>query len=631
MSKVDFQQSQFFFFFFAQAEAQKHQRKVRKEQKDMDKHRKAIEDVTQSIARLDSSESLVPKNVLGAQHDSVLTEKDGREGLLPTSETIAIQRNCFKVDAEACPTGGILFNDIVTTGVQTAAASPAHSNVISKGSSEPEMDCLESQRMELVASIEKSKKAIELCQVRLKALETLANDRKSREGLENTQAGQLQRWCMYVRNVVAPSTKEEAECTKPGKDGEMSQAMQAVLDEADKLCIGTHKDVSTVKNAFASICWSCRAMEVLRRQPTSNAIESLVTEAQRISLPEDKALKTLRTMCQRADAWNLRFRRALTPVPGTTENFDMKELQELAKSADKIPLVLPYEHRLETILDDDGCRYCLCGGPSDGRFMIGCDKCDKWFHGSCVDVDGDEEDKLDHWLCPTCRGCHIDPNSLAEKFHDAYDCEMEEIEDDDIASKAPDPSTLWPPFGLKKSEAALEALGIEIPLADENRMHTAYVLPNILSAPAVSERGEDSLHVKAPELRAETAQIISRPMEDPVSSNGPNVSVGESLADVKSSVHCKTEPRDESPTIHSKGSHGSPGFQKSLASPVTMSTVEASRQNDGAHVDRASREDRSLTTTTFVDSESSFSMVNESNLSLRVNSDQQGEVAPVAS
>lgn len=29
---------------------------------------------------------------------------------------------------------------------------------------------------------------------------------------------------------------------------------------------------------------------------------------------------------------------------------------------------------------------CMCRQPYDDRFMIGCDCCEEWFHGKCVNV-----------------------------------------------------------------------------------------------------------------------------------------------------------------------------------------------------------------------------------------------------
>ena len=39
------------------------------------------------------------------------------------------------------------------------------------------------------------------------------------------------------------------------------------------------------------------------------------------------------------------------------------------------------------VIEDRGERYCICRGPSDGSYMIGCDLCEEWFHGACVNVD----------------------------------------------------------------------------------------------------------------------------------------------------------------------------------------------------------------------------------------------------
>jgi hypothetical protein len=38
----------------------------------------------------------------------------------------------------------------------------------------------------------------------------------------------------------------------------------------------------------------------------------------------------------------------------------------------------------KSAVEDKGQRYCVCLGPNDGRWMIGCDECEDWFHGGYV-------------------------------------------------------------------------------------------------------------------------------------------------------------------------------------------------------------------------------------------------------
>lgn len=51
--------------------------------------------------------------------------------------------------------------------------------------------------------------------------------------------------------------------------------------------------------------------------------------------------------------------------------------------------------------------YCVCRLPYDvTRFMIECDACKDWFHGSCVGVEEDEAPDIDVYHCPNCEKTH---------------------------------------------------------------------------------------------------------------------------------------------------------------------------------------------------------------------------------
>lgn len=58
--------------------------------------------------------------------------------------------------------------------------------------------------------------------------------------------------------------------------------------------------------------------------------------------------------------------------------------------------------------DDDqqreysGSSYCICRRPDTGQWMIGCDACDDWFHGECVNLTEKDSKRFVKYSCPRC-------------------------------------------------------------------------------------------------------------------------------------------------------------------------------------------------------------------------------------
>lgn len=47
--------------------------------------------------------------------------------------------------------------------------------------------------------------------------------------------------------------------------------------------------------------------------------------------------------------------------------------------------------------------YCICRQPYDEtQFYVGCDECEGWFHGSCVNVTPSQAATIDKYFCPSC-------------------------------------------------------------------------------------------------------------------------------------------------------------------------------------------------------------------------------------
>ncbi|CAG8517584.1 9381_t:CDS:2 [Paraglomus occultum] len=51
----------------------------------------------------------------------------------------------------------------------------------------------------------------------------------------------------------------------------------------------------------------------------------------------------------------------------------------------------------------NGSVYCCCRSGDSKSFMIQCDKCDEWYHGTCVNAREGDYEEVD-WTCPVCNG-----------------------------------------------------------------------------------------------------------------------------------------------------------------------------------------------------------------------------------
>ena len=53
--------------------------------------------------------------------------------------------------------------------------------------------------------------------------------------------------------------------------------------------------------------------------------------------------------------------------------------------------------------EDDLKKYCVCRKPYSARFIIQCDFCDEWYHGSCVNITATDALVIDKYKCKACK------------------------------------------------------------------------------------------------------------------------------------------------------------------------------------------------------------------------------------
>lgn len=99
--------------------------------------------------------------------------------------------------------------------------------------------------------------------------------------------------------------------------------------------------------------------------------------------------------------------------------------------------------------DDPDRLWCICKQPHNNRFMICCDKCEDWFHGTCVNVTkamGKDMERQDiKWHCPNCKSnagaVKKDPNKKTlnqQKLTKFFSKHSKELTDEDVPKNSSD-------------------------------------------------------------------------------------------------------------------------------------------------------------------------------------------------
>lgn len=365
-----------------------------------------------------------------------------------------------------------------------------------------------------------------------------------------------------------PSTNEEADRSRPTPDGTLSQPMQDLLKDAETLGISKFQDAQLVARAFQSICWTSLAMSTLAKRSSLKEVEHVLNSASAIAVVDEKAIKMLKSMVQRTAVWQVKVRKALAPKPGETRPFSMDVLNSLDCGSPDHPFDVPETFCLASAIEDKGHRHCFCGGANDGTFMLGCDKCDEWFHGRCVHINKEHGSKLDSWLCPRCKGDEIDLNNLNLGGFTSDYVEEDESVSQEGAPYAPTAGKLWPPYKLLGSAESREALGDE-----------CIMIPDSDDQIEVVEGGARSIQ-NGVQYAAAAAYLVDQLVNDNSSKKMARELFDPQKAEVETAKHVPCSPAfvvdDHLPIIDS-----------TLGLPQTDNAVAIAVEARGLHMDAA--------------------------------------------
>ena len=456
-----------------QVEAQKHQRKVRKETKEIEKLEAQINSVIGTSANAAAAnESSASAGKAKGTVDSGAEAPQARAQVQTAENSLPVAGDASNAQVTGNPSSaGEVGSVVVPTQATTEDGGKKASVEASAQPISPE---------EAESKIKKAKKSIEQCQGRLLRLRQKAEEHKAALKFEGSKASVLRNWCLRVRTMVLfPRSEEDAKNCRPSKEGSLSPNMKFLVDQAKLLGVDQIADVKAVTNAFRVMAWSLLATTTLAKKSTLKDFELLVTLASSIKFPDEKAIRTIRSIHSRGMTWQSKVLKALAPSPGNLKPFDLETLKELEDSADDIPVRLAEESLLSATIAEKGERHCLCGGPSDARFMLSCDKCENWYHGKCVNMKKEVVTEDTHWICPNCSGgdTSVDESLCCIVWDEVDDLKHSGLTaaDTDVSPEAPDANKMWPPFGLSGSASALEILGEECSSIPDTSTHVSQI------------------------------------------------------------------------------------------------------------------------------------------------------------
>ncbi|KAG7373105.1 PLU-1-like protein [Nitzschia inconspicua] len=235
------------------------------------------------------------------------------------------------------------------------------------------------------------------------------NDIRRRVGVAwgSLVTGQLQRlhvlqrerelfkdWCRTANSILADETRLTADNILDL--AEQSRRFPATTDLVSKVrVLSTKVEKWTMKVNELLGCG--KKISVPNAQDLLEAGENLKVECTELKLIKEKL----------EDAQN--WLNKVTAITSGEVEMNVNSVHELIKEHEDLIVQLPEE--VEE-LRQAVVGYCLCRRPYEG-FMIGCDHCEEWYHGSCIGVSESKAEKFEKFACVRCSMKEVFENSAS--------------------------------------------------------------------------------------------------------------------------------------------------------------------------------------------------------------------------
>ncbi len=163
-----------------------------------------------------------------------------------------------------------------------------------------------------------------------------------------------------------------------------------------------YNEAKLMLQCLRTVLWATMAQWVFRGRPCASTVMMLVQQASCLSIMDDELSTFLESMAKRCLEWCNDARQLLTPPPPTQRDrpIELNKLKTLSASVQLLPFNMKEENMIMSVLEDEGVRYCICRAANDGGFMIGCDRCEVWYHGRCCSLS--QSNSPSEFICESC-------------------------------------------------------------------------------------------------------------------------------------------------------------------------------------------------------------------------------------
>ncbi|CAO3645542.1 unnamed protein product [Cunninghamella echinulata] len=161
---------------------------------------------------------------------------------------------------------------------------------------------------------------------------------------------------------------------------------------------------------FNRTIMQCQQYELLNR-PIANDIQQLLMQMEQFPPAMVNDPHTLlKNELNRHDAWTNKLKRLFTHRINSAKALG----SILQETKENVQNILSHHHQKKkkensttttSQLRKSSDAYCLCHEPESG-FMVNCDHCQDWYHGSCVKVTRKQINALAFYVCPVCDPPH---------------------------------------------------------------------------------------------------------------------------------------------------------------------------------------------------------------------------------